>query len=130
MMWRQDDLPFRGGCSSGTSSRSVRRAVRKSYAGYGPAATTRWPSFHTLRIRGLVDASVCDALALLDGVSDFELDERAAQTVALLALIAGQDVEPVQDGDGTTGGGGSRAVSPRTGSSVWWTPRPATPTRR
>ena len=51
----------------------------------------------------LVDALVRDALALLEVVSTFELDEQAARTVALLALIAGQDVEPAQGSDGTDG---------------------------
>ncbi len=51
----------------------------------------------------LVDALVRDALALLEVVSTFELDEAAARTVALLALIAGQDVEPVEGSDGTDG---------------------------
>jgi hypothetical protein len=51
----------------------------------------------------LVDALVRDALALLEELSTFELDEQAAQTVALLALIAGQDVEPAEGSDGTDG---------------------------
>jgi IS5 family transposase len=51
----------------------------------------------------LVDALVRDALALLEVVSSFELDEDASRVVALLALIAGQDVEPAQGSDGTDG---------------------------
>ena len=51
----------------------------------------------------LVDALVRDALALLEVVSSFELDDDQARTVALLALIAGQDVEPAEDSDGTDG---------------------------
>jgi IS5 family transposase len=51
----------------------------------------------------LVDALVRDALALLEVVSTWELDEHAARTVALLALIAGQDVEPAQGSDGADG---------------------------
>jgi len=51
----------------------------------------------------LVDALVRDALALLEEVSTWELDEAAARTVALLALIAGQDVEPAEGSDGTDG---------------------------
>ncbi|HWH01010.1 MAG TPA: IS1182 family transposase [Pilimelia sp.] len=51
----------------------------------------------------LVDALVRDALALLEVVSSWELDEQAARTVALLALIAGQDVEPAEGSDGTDG---------------------------
>ncbi len=51
----------------------------------------------------LVDGLVRDALALLEVVSTFELDEAASRTVALLALIAGQDVEPAPGSDGTDG---------------------------
>lgn len=51
----------------------------------------------------LVDGLVRDALALLEVVSTWELDEPAARTVALLALIAGQDVEPAEGSDGTDG---------------------------
>ncbi len=51
----------------------------------------------------LVDALVRDALALLTVVSGWELDEAAAEVVALLALIAGQDVEPAAGSDGTDG---------------------------
>jgi IS5 family transposase len=51
----------------------------------------------------LVDALVRDALALLEQVSTWELEEQAARTVALLALIAGQDVEPAEGSDGTDG---------------------------
>jgi IS5 family transposase len=51
----------------------------------------------------LIDALVRDALALLEVVSIWKLDEPAARTVALLALIAGQDVEPAPGSDGTDG---------------------------
>ncbi len=51
----------------------------------------------------LVDALVRDALAVLEVVSSWELDEQSARTVALLALIAGQDVEPAPGSDGTDG---------------------------
>lgn len=51
----------------------------------------------------LVDALVRDARALLDGVSEFELTAEQNETVALLALIAGQDVEPAAGSDGTDG---------------------------
>ena len=51
----------------------------------------------------LVDALVRDALAVLEVVSTFELDEDARRVVALLALIAGQDVEPAEGSDGTDG---------------------------
>lgn len=51
----------------------------------------------------LVNALVTDAHRLLGHLPDQELGVRAAEAVALLALIAGQDVEPVDDSDGTDG---------------------------
>jgi Transposase domain (DUF772)/Transposase DDE domain len=51
----------------------------------------------------LVDALVSDAHRLLGHLPDTELDAKAAEAVALLALVAGQDVEPVEDSDGTDG---------------------------
>jgi IS5 family transposase len=54
----------------------------------------------------LVTRLVNDALALLAGL-DIEaiqaLGGKAAEAVALLALVAGQDVEPAEDSDGTDG---------------------------
>jgi Transposase DDE domain/Transposase domain (DUF772) len=51
----------------------------------------------------LVDALVSDAHRLLGHLPDQDLGPRPAEAVALLALIAGQDVEPVDDSDGTDG---------------------------
>ena len=51
----------------------------------------------------LVDALVGDAHRLLGYLPDQDLGPRAAEAVALLALIAGQDVEPVEGSDGTDG---------------------------
>jgi len=51
----------------------------------------------------LVSALVADALTLLDAVTVAEGDDKAAQAVALLALVAGQDVEPAEGSDGTDG---------------------------
>jgi hypothetical protein len=56
----------------------------------------------------LVTALVNDALAVLSGIEERHphgagLDEKAAQAVALLALVAGQDVEPAEGSDGTDG---------------------------
>ncbi|MDT5321220.1 MAG: hypothetical protein QOD88_3742, partial [Mycobacterium sp.] len=51
----------------------------------------------------LVDALVSDAHRLLGHLPEQELGPRAAEAVALLALIAGQDVEPVEGSDGTDG---------------------------
>lgn len=51
----------------------------------------------------LVSALVNDANALVDALSGTKLDDDAEQVVALLALIAGQDVEPAEGSDGTDG---------------------------
>lgn len=51
----------------------------------------------------LIDALVKDALAVVEVLADWELDGAAADAVALLALIAGQDVEPAEGSDGTDG---------------------------
>ncbi len=52
---------------------------------------------------GLISALVTDALALLAAVDPETLDGKAADAYALLALVAGQDVEPAEDSDGTDG---------------------------
>ncbi|MEU8363881.1 IS1182 family transposase [Nonomuraea sp. NPDC048882] len=51
----------------------------------------------------LVSGLVTDALTLLDHLAGQDLDGPAAGAVGLLALIAGQDVEPADDSDGTDG---------------------------
>ena len=51
----------------------------------------------------LVSALVNDATAIVAGFADTELDDRAGQALALLALVAGQDVEPADGSDGTDG---------------------------
>ena len=51
----------------------------------------------------LVDALVGDAHRLLGHLPEQQLGPKAAEAVALLALVAGQDVEPVEDSDGTDG---------------------------
>jgi IS5 family transposase len=51
----------------------------------------------------LVSALVNDATALVAALQGAGLDERAASAVALLALVAGQDVEPAEGSDGTDG---------------------------
>lgn len=48
----------------------------------------------------LITALVTDALATLDAVADLELDQAQTEAVGLLALVAGQDVEP-GEGEGT-----------------------------
>jgi hypothetical protein len=51
----------------------------------------------------LVDALVGDAHRLLGHLPEREHDAKAADALALLALIAGQDVEPDEGSDGTDG---------------------------
>ena len=48
----------------------------------------------------LVSALVSDANAVVAAFRDAKLDEAAASAVALLALVAGQDVEPAEGSDG------------------------------
>ncbi|MCB5274199.1 hypothetical protein BJG92_01728 [Arthrobacter sp. SO5] len=52
---------------------------------------------------GLISALVTDALALLAAVDPGTLEGKAADAYALLALVAGQDVEPADGSDGTDG---------------------------
>lgn len=51
----------------------------------------------------LVSALVHDANALVEAFKGVMLEEPAASAVALLALVAGQDVEPAEGSDGTDG---------------------------
>jgi IS5 family transposase len=51
----------------------------------------------------LVSALVNDANALVATFKDVTLDEPAASALALLALVAGQDVEPAEGSDGRDG---------------------------
>jgi hypothetical protein len=51
----------------------------------------------------LVSALVTDALNLLEHLPEQELGEQAASAVGLLALVAGQDVEPAEGSDGSDG---------------------------
>jgi hypothetical protein len=51
----------------------------------------------------LVSALVGDALAIVEEFDGDGLDEQAGQALALLALVAGQDVEPAEGSDGTDG---------------------------
>jgi len=51
----------------------------------------------------LVSALVSDANAVVAALQDRDLEERAASALALLALVAGQDVEPAAGSDGTGG---------------------------
>jgi hypothetical protein len=51
----------------------------------------------------LVSALVEDARTIVAGFAGAELDEPAGRALALLALVAGQDVEPAEGSDGTDG---------------------------
>jgi IS5 family transposase len=51
----------------------------------------------------LVSALVNDANTIVAAMAGTELDQRAGQALALLALVAGQDVEPAEGSDGTDG---------------------------
>jgi hypothetical protein len=51
----------------------------------------------------VVSALVNDATTILEALDGTGLDEPAAQALALLALVAGQDVEPAEGSDGTDG---------------------------
>jgi len=68
----------------------------------------------------LVDALVADALNLLGHPPEQNLGEKAANAVGLLALVAGQDVEPAEDSDGRDGRWrlSRRTVPDRTVSTV------------
>ena len=52
---------------------------------------------------GVVSALVNDANTIVDALAETELDANAGQALALLALVAGQDVEPAEGSDGTDG---------------------------
>ncbi|MHC6592917.1 transposase [Arthrobacter sp. C152] len=52
---------------------------------------------------GLISVLVTDARALLAAVDPEPLEAKAADAYALLALVAGQDVEPAEDSDGIDG---------------------------
>jgi hypothetical protein len=51
----------------------------------------------------LVSLLVNDATAVVAAFTDVKLDEPASSALALLALVAGQDVEPAEGSDGTDG---------------------------
>lgn len=51
----------------------------------------------------LVSALVNDANAVIAALADADLDEEPEAALALLALVAGQDVEPAEGSDGTDG---------------------------
>ena len=94
---------------------AVRRVIREVPGGGEVAG--RWCTAHDYRDPGkpriawddeearaaLVSALVTDALSLLEHLPGQQPSERAANAVGLLALVAGQDVEPAEGSDGTDG---------------------------
>lgn len=54
-------------------------------------------------VSGLVNDALTVVGAFAQAAAEGSLDERAASAVALLALVAGQDVEPAEGSDGTDG---------------------------
>ena len=78
----------------------------------------------------LVTGLVNDANALVEAFGDARLDEDAACALALLALVAGQDVEPAEGSDGTGGRWriARKVAEDRVISTV--DPRPGTPASR
>jgi Transposase DDE domain/Transposase domain (DUF772) len=94
---------------------AVRRVIREVPG--GSEAAGRWCTAHDYGDPGkpkiawddeearavLVDALVTDALALLEHLPEQQLGGQAANAVGLLALVAGQDVEPAEGSDGSDG---------------------------
>ncbi|WP_432034702.1 IS1182 family transposase [Streptomyces antibioticus] len=111
---------------------AIRRVIREVPGGEEMAA--RWCRAHDYTDPGkpriawddeqaraaLVDALVTDAINLLGHLPEQDLGERAANAVGLLALVAGQDVEPAEDSDGRDGRWriARRTVADRTVSTV------------
>ena len=82
----------------GGDRRAVHRArLRPSRASRRSPGTTLTPG------NELVDALVGDAHRLFGHLPEQELEPAAAEAVGLLALVAGQDVEPAEGSDGTDG---------------------------
>src|SRR6185312_304354 len=59
--------------------------------------------FELIEATGVLAGKRSHALALLGAVDPKDLDGRAHESYALLALIAGQDAEPAERTDGTDG---------------------------
>jgi hypothetical protein len=94
---------------------AIRRVIREVPG--APEVACRWCTAHDYADPGkpkiawddaaaraaLVDALVTDALTLLRHLPRQRLSEQAANAVGLLALVAGQDVEPAAGSDGSDG---------------------------
>jgi hypothetical protein len=85
-----------------------RRKVRAAAGAWPSSASTaarslaRWPGSRVAH-RCSSFTTMSDAGALVAALTDAELDEQSQQAVALLAPVAGQDVEPAEGSDGTDG---------------------------
>jgi hypothetical protein len=92
---------------------AVRRVIREVIGGAAAAGAVcrahdytdpGKPAWNDAAARaGLVDALVTDAVRLLAELPGQELGEAAADAVGILALVAGQDVEPAENSDGRDG---------------------------
>jgi IS5 family transposase len=94
---------------------AVRRVIREVPG--APEVAARWCTAHDYADPGkpkiawddeearavLVDGLVTDALNLLAHLLSQQLGEQAATAAGLLALVAGQDVEPAEGSDGSDG---------------------------
>lgn len=94
---------------------AIRRVIREVPG--APEVAGRWCTAHDYADPGkpkiawddeaaraaLVDALVTDALNVLRHLPPQQLSEQAANAVGLLALVAGQDVEPAESSDGSDG---------------------------
>jgi hypothetical protein len=94
---------------------AVRRVIREVPG--APEVAGRWCTAHDYAGPGkpkiawddkearaaLVDALVTDALNLLRHLPGQQLSDQAVNAVGLLALVAGQDVEPAEGSDGSDG---------------------------
>jgi len=78
-------------------------AARCSAHDYGEPGKPRIAWDDAVAREQLIDALVGDAHRLLGHLPDQEMGAKAAEAVALLALVAGQDVEPADGSDGADG---------------------------
>lgn len=89
-----------------SAMRRVRRSIPEAAAvavtahDYESAAKPAIAWDDSVAKAALISQLVSDALAIIDALAGVELDDTAADLVGVLALVAGQDVEPGDD-DGT-----------------------------
>ena len=83
--------------------------------------------------QGLVSDLVKDALTVLAALTGEDAPERdtaAADALGLLALVAGQDVEPAEGSDGTDGRWRIALKSAQDRVISQWTGRPSSPRKQ